>query len=49
LALAEQEPKRCVLIDARGGKDEIAKKVWSVVSAKLDPATVPVRPEHAVR
>jgi dTMP kinase len=39
LALAAQEPERCVLIDASGEKQEVANRIWSAVSDRLDPAT----------
>jgi dTMP kinase len=42
LALAVQEPERCVLVDAGGQKQEIANRVWSAVSDRLDPATAPL-------
>lgn len=35
LALAKRWPKRFVIIDARGGPDEVEKKVWSVVQDVL--------------
>jgi dTMP kinase len=37
LALARQEPERCVVIDANRSIKKIAKQIWSVVEAKLDP------------
>jgi dTMP kinase len=37
LTLARQEPQRCVVIDANRGIKKIAKQIWSVVEAKLDP------------
>lgn len=42
LALAAQEPERCVLIDASGEKQEVANRIWSAVSDRLDPATAPL-------
>lgn len=38
LALARQEPERCVVIDANRSVKKIAKEIWSVVESKLDPA-----------
>jgi dTMP kinase len=38
LALARQEPERCVVIDANRSIKKIAKEIWSVVESKLDPA-----------
>jgi dTMP kinase len=46
LALAAAEPERCVVLDARTLKHEVAKQVWATVSAKLDPATAPVNLEN---
>jgi dTMP kinase len=37
LALARQEPERCVVIDANRSIKKIAKQIWSVVESKLDP------------
>jgi len=38
LALAKQEPERCVVIDANRSIRKIAKEIWSVVESRLDPA-----------
>jgi dTMP kinase len=38
LALARQEPERCVVIDANRSIRKIAKEIWSVVESRLDPA-----------
>ena len=38
LALARQEPERCVIIDADRSIRKIAKEIWSVVESRLDPA-----------
>ncbi|CAA0091810.1 Thymidylate kinase [Starkeya nomas] len=35
--LAEAEPERCVLIDARGDADTVASTVWSAVRQRLKP------------
>jgi dTMP kinase len=48
LALAAREPQRCVVIDASGGKDDIAKRIWAVVDARFDPAMAPLIAEHLV-
>jgi dTMP kinase len=37
LTLAQQEPERCVLIDANRSIRKIGKEIWSVVESKLDP------------
>ena len=42
LALARQEPERCVVIDANRSIKKIAKQIWSEVESKLDPATAQV-------
>ncbi|MCK0208489.1 dTMP kinase [Starkeya koreensis] len=35
--LAEREPERCVLIDARADADTVAEAVWNAVEARLRP------------
>ena len=45
--LADSEPGRCVLIDARQGADAVAEAVWAEVSRRLDPATAPLVIEGA--
>ncbi|HML07226.1 MAG TPA: dTMP kinase [Xanthobacteraceae bacterium] len=42
LELAAAEPQRCVLIDASGTKEEVAKRVWHAVNSRLEPATAPI-------
>ncbi|MGB7078529.1 MAG: dTMP kinase [Xanthobacteraceae bacterium] len=42
LAIAAQEPERCVVIDAGAPKEIVARKIWNAVGAKLDPLTFPV-------
>jgi len=37
LALAESEPKRCVVIDGRAPRDIVAKRIWDTVDARLQP------------
>ena len=37
LALAESEPKRCVVIDGRAPRDIVAKRIWDTVDAHLQP------------
>jgi len=39
---AEAEPQRCVIIDADRPADWIAEEIWSIVSARLDPAAAPM-------
>ncbi|HVY57712.1 MAG TPA: dTMP kinase [Xanthobacteraceae bacterium] len=36
--LARLEPDRCVLIDARAGKDKVAEQIWSVTVDRLRPS-----------
>jgi len=47
LAVAAREPERCVVIDATGSKDEIAKSIWAVVNLRFDPAMAPLNAEFA--
>ncbi|MFZ0609678.1 MAG: dTMP kinase, partial [Xanthobacteraceae bacterium] len=42
LAIAAQEPARCVVIDASAPKEIVARKIWNAVGVKLDPLTFPV-------
>ena len=35
LEIAEQEPARCVVIDARGAPDDVAARIWAAVAAKF--------------
>jgi dTMP kinase len=45
LALAEREPRRCIVVDAGRGKDEVAKQIWTIVNARLEPGTAPLSAE----
>jgi dTMP kinase len=36
-AIAESDPRRCVLIDSQGAKDAVAEQIWRIVRARLDP------------
>jgi dTMP kinase len=38
LAIAEREPRRCVVVDASGDIDAVADAVWSAVAARLEVA-----------
>jgi dTMP kinase len=38
LELAAQEPDRCVVIDARPPREEVAARIWKVVVTRLEPA-----------
>jgi dTMP kinase len=42
LAIAAEQPERCVVIDASAPKEIVARKIWSAVGARLDPLTFPV-------
>ncbi|MGB6534723.1 MAG: dTMP kinase [Xanthobacteraceae bacterium] len=44
LALSADEPQRCMVIDAGGTKEEIAKQIWTAVTSRLNPAA-PVKAE----
>src|SRR6202044_320448 len=46
LAIAAQEPERCVVVDAGGPKEAVARKIWNAVGARLDPMTFPVHGER---
>ena len=37
LALAEKEPKRCVVIDGRAPRDVVAERIWTTVEQRLHP------------
>jgi dTMP kinase len=39
LELAAQEPDRCVVIDARPARADVAERIWNVVVTRLEPAT----------
>jgi dTMP kinase len=38
-AIAQADPKRCVMIDARGAQETVADAVWTILQTRLDPAT----------
>lgn len=46
LAIAAAERERCVVIDASGPKEAVARKIWNAVGARLDPMTFPVHGER---
>ncbi len=48
LALAAAEPERCVIVDASASKEEVAKRIWATVNARLDPAMAPLMLENLV-
>lgn len=45
IALAATEKDRCVLIDAGVDKEEVARRIWTAVNARLNPALAPVAAE----
>lgn len=45
LALAEREPRRCIVIDAGRGKEEVAKQIWTIVNSRLEPGTAALSAE----
>ncbi len=46
LAIAAEQPERCVVIDASGPKEAVARKIWNAVGSRLDPMTFPVNSER---
>ncbi len=40
--LAASEPARCIMIDATQPREKVAEQIWSLVNARLDPATAPM-------
>jgi dTMP kinase len=40
-AIAIAEPQRCVIIDTNTSRQKVAKEIWDVVNARLDPAVTP--------
>jgi dTMP kinase len=36
-ALAELEPKRCIVIDGRAPRDVVAERIWAIVEERLHP------------
>jgi dTMP kinase len=36
-ALAEKEPKRCVVVDGRAPRDVVAERIWNAVVQRLHP------------
>jgi dTMP kinase len=37
LALAENEPKRCIVIDGRAPRDVVSERIWTTVEQRLHP------------
>jgi dTMP kinase len=42
LAIAAEEPQRCVVVDASGGREGVARQIWNIVGSRLDPVTAPL-------
>jgi dTMP kinase len=40
LAIAANEPDRCVVVDASGAKEAVAESVWHAVQSRLAPLTI---------
>jgi dTMP kinase len=40
--IAQDEPKRCVLVDANRSKTDIAHEIWRIVRTRLHPETAPM-------
>jgi dTMP kinase len=45
-ALAEAEPQRCVVVNTNAPRQQVAKQIWDIVQARLDPATAPFAPQE---
>jgi dTMP kinase len=39
--IAADNPKRCVIVDASGTKEQVAGAIWAEVDRRFDPATAP--------
>jgi dTMP kinase len=39
--IAADNPKRCIIVDASGTKEQIAHAIWAEVERRFDPATAP--------
>ena len=37
LAIAAEEPARCVVIDAGAAKEAVANEIWDAVKSRLEP------------
>jgi dTMP kinase len=37
-AIAAEEPRRCIVVDASAAKEEVAKQIWRAVKSRLEPA-----------
>jgi dTMP kinase len=46
LQVGVSEPDRCVLIDARAPRSEVAQTIWNVVNQRLSPTTASAEYEH---
>jgi dTMP kinase len=48
LAIAAEEPVRCVVVDASDAKEDVAKEVWDAVKSRLEPPAARCVIEDAV-
>ena len=39
--IAADNSTRCVIVDASGTKEQVARAIWAEVSRRFDPATAP--------
>jgi dTMP kinase len=42
LAIAAEEPERCVVVDAQPGREAVAREIWNAVGARLNPVAAPI-------
>jgi dTMP kinase len=42
LAIAAEEPQRCAVIDAGAGREAVAREIWNIVGARLNPVGAPL-------
>ena len=47
LSLAEQEPKRCIVIDGRAPREVVSERIWTMVEQRLHPGLEPISAETA--
>jgi len=48
LTIAAAEPQRCVAIDARAAKEDVARQIWEAVLSRLEPPPARRLVENAV-
>ncbi len=42
LAIAAEEPQRCVVVDAGANREAVAREIWNAVGARLNPVATPL-------